>query len=170
MESATPIRHDSSSADASRDPEFAESLGRGHEQRDTYIKPILVFVLVLCVSIVIVQFAVWGLQKLLERQNALTDPRGNSGVAQASVSTSMANHVPPPEPRLQPSPFHQSLDREDMAELMNRWNTELSTVGKFAGDPDRVHLPVDRVIDEAAQKGIDALRPKATGGATSPSK
>src|SRR5947209_14915273 len=95
MESATPIRHDPTHADPSRDPDLAESLGRGHEQRDTYVKPILVFITVLVISIVVVQFAVWGLNALLEKQNAAMDPRASSSVAQTSISQSLVGHVPP---------------------------------------------------------------------------
>jgi hypothetical protein len=152
-------------ADASRDPDLAESLGRGHEQRDTYVKPILVFIIVLVVSVVVVQLAVWGLNKLLEHQNAMSDPQKVSSVAQVSVSQSLVGHVPPPEPRLQPSPFHQSFDREDTAKLFKRWDTELSTFGKFSDDKDRVHVPVERMIDAAVEKGIDSVRPKAAGTA-----
>ena len=168
MESATPIRHDPTHADPSRDPALAESLGRGHEQRDTYVKPILVFIVVLVISVVVVQFAVWWLGKILVQQNAMTDPRAaaSPGVQQTSISKSLVGHVAPPEPRLQPSPFHESFDTEDMANLSSRWNTELTTLGKFGDEKDRVHVPVERMIDAAAEKGIDAVRPKA---ATAPS-
>lgn len=165
MESSMHTPHDPTHADPSRDPALAESLGRGHEQRDTYVKPILVFVVVLVISIVVVQFGVWGLNALLMHQDAMQDPRKVSSVAQVSVSQSLVGHVPPPEPRLQPSPFHESFDRQDMANLSKRWDTELTTVGKFSDDKDRVHLPVERLIQQAAEKGIDSVRPKAAPAA-----
>lgn len=165
MESTMHTPHDPTHADPSRDPALAESLGRGHEQRDTYVKPILVFITVLVISIVVVQFAVWGLGKLLEHQNQMQDPQKVSSVAQISVSQSLVGHVPPPEPRLQPSPFHESFDREDTANLFKRWDTELGTVGKFSDEKDRVHVPVERMIDAAVEKGIDSVRPKAATAA-----
>lgn len=171
MESTMHTPHEPAGVGPSNDPDLAESLGRGHEQRDTYVKPILVFIAVLVISVVVVQFAVWGLQKLLEHDNDMSDPQKQSSVAQLSISTrgGMGGgpnaHVPPPEPRLQPSPFHESFDREDTANLFKRWDTELGTVGKFSDEKDRVHVPVERMIDAAVEKGIDAVRPKAAPAA-----
>lgn len=165
MESTMHTPHEPAGVAPSNDPDLAESLGRGHEQRDTYVKPILVFITVLVISVVVVQFAVWGLQKLLEHQNTMSEPQKVSSVAQLSISQSLVGHVPPPEPRLQPSPFHESFDREDTAKLFKRWDTELGTLGKFSDEKDRVHVPVERMIDAAVEKGIDSVRAKAAPAA-----
>ena len=154
--------HDLKHSDpAVSDSALAESLGRGHEQRDTMLKPIIVFVIVLVISVIVVQLAVLWLQDIMKHQDLALDPSPpKSLIGQSLVSDSLKDHVPPAEPRLQPSPFHPSFDHEDWQALLARWDEQLTTVGKFA-DSDRVHIPVDRVIDMVSEKGLASLKPAA---------
>ena len=156
-----PTQHDPALA-GNDEAALADSLGRGHEQRDVAAKPIIVFCVALVVSIVVVQWAVVLFQKLLERQEVAGNSQKVSSVAQSSIADSMTNHVRHAEPLLQPSPFHESFDREDWAALLGKWDTQLTTVGGFEMEPDRAHVPVDRVIDQAVEKGIASLKPVAT--------
>jgi len=132
MESTTHIPHDHGSSDPQSEAQMAYSLERGHEQRDASIKAIVIFVIVLTVSVVVIQFAVWGLESLLKYQNNMEDPQKVS-----SVSQPLGRRTPPPEPRLQPSPAHPTVDHDDWLTLLERWNRQLNSYGKVEGDPTR---------------------------------
>lgn len=141
---------------------MAESLGRGHEQRDTTIKPLLIFCLVLAGSIFVIQMALIGFQKLLEHQERAEGPQRVSSVAQNPIDQNMKMRSVPNEPLLQPSPYHERFDRDDMATLLQTWDAQLNTVGGFESEPGRAHVPVDRVMRSAAEKGIASLKGVAT--------
>lgn len=141
---------------------MAESLGRGHEQRDLAIKPILVFCIVLVVSIFVIQIAMIGFQKLLEHQEVAAGRQKVSSVGQKSIADSMKARAVPNEPLLQPSPYHDRFDRDDLGALLQTWDAQLSTVGGFEQEPGRAHVPVDRVIQSAVEKGIGSLKGVAT--------
>jgi hypothetical protein len=154
MESATHIPPDQGSSDPQSEAQLAYSLERGHEQRDASIKAIVIFVIVLTVSVVVIQFAVWGLEALLKYQSSMEDPQKVSSVAQP-----LGRRTPPPEPRLQPSPAHPSLDRDDWLTLLDRWNRQLNSYGKVEGDPSRARIPIDRAMEMAEKNGIRAVKP-----------
>ena len=154
MESTTHIPHDHGSSDPQSEAQMAYSLERGHEQRDASIKAIVSFVIVLTVSVVVIQFAVWGLESLLKYQNNMEDPQKVS-----SVSQPLGRRTPPPEPRLQPSPAHPTVDHDDWLTLLERWNRQLNSYGKVEGDPTRVRIPIDRAMEMAEKNGIQAMKP-----------
>ena len=154
MESTTHIPPDHGSSDPQSEAQLAYSLERGHEQRDASIKAIVIFVIVLTVSVVAIQFLVWGLEVLLKYQTNMEDPQKVSSVAQP-----LGRHTPPPEPRLQPEPAHPSLDRDDWLTLLERWNRQLSSYGRVEGDPSRVRIPIERAMEMAEKNGIQAVKP-----------
>jgi hypothetical protein len=151
-------------ANGGNEAAMAESLRRGHDQRDLAVKPILVFCLVLVISIFVIQMALIGFQKLLEHQEFAAGPQKVSSVAQKSIADSMKlkDRSRPNEPRLQPSPFHERFDHDDLAALLQTWDAQLNTVGGFESEPGRAHVPVDRVIQSAMEKGIGSLKGVAT--------
>jgi hypothetical protein len=59
---------------------------------------------------------------------------------------------------LQPSPAHPTLDRDDWLALLERWNRQLGSYGKVEGSADRVRIPIDRAMELAESKGIDAAK------------
>src|SRR5579884_467300 len=98
MASTTHTQHDHGAPDPESEAQMAYSLDRGHEQRDASLMPIVWFVVALTISIIVIQFAVGGIEWLLKYQNNLNDPRAISSVAMPT-----GQQLPPPEPRLQPS-------------------------------------------------------------------
>ena len=118
MESTTHIPHDHGSSDPQSEAQMAYSLERGHEQRDASIKAIVIFVIVLTVSVVVIQFAVWALEALLQHQSNMEDPQKLS-----SVSQPLGRHTPPPEPRCARRPPDRRLSRRLPEQLVGRYSS-----------------------------------------------
>jgi hypothetical protein len=54
---------------------------------------------------------------------------------------------------LQPSVTHPTLPREDMAALRTRQLDHLNSEGSLPGDPNHIHIPIQRAIDLLLQRG-----------------
>ena len=129
MENSTPILPDGDTP--------AESLRRGHELRDARLRPIVIFAVTLVAATLVIQFVVWKYMLAENRGNARED---------SAPSPFVADRSPPPEPRLQPSVNHPSQPHEDMEQLKARWEKQLESYGKVDGQPDRVHIPIERAM------------------------
>ena len=152
MQSAPPIPPDDGQT-----PPQDESLRRGHETRDVLLRPIVIFVGVMFVSAALIQLGVTGFMHHDERRNATAD----------STPSPFANdRTPPPEPRLQPSVSHDTLPREDMAALRDRWQKELTHYALVPGEPDRVRIPVDRAMEIMVEKGLTVATTRPTTNQT----
>jgi hypothetical protein len=149
MESVPPIPPDG------REPPQDESRRRCHETRDVLLRPIVIFVVVMFVVAALIQLGVSGFMRHDERRNTAAD---------ATASPFANDRTPPPEPRLQPSVSHDTLPREDMAALRDRWQKELTHYALVQGEPNRVRIPVDRAMEIMAEKGLPgaATRPATT--------
>jgi hypothetical protein len=139
-----------------------ESLRAGYEVKDAQLKPIVIFIVVLAVSAAAIHGAVYVLQRLLVQQNEKSDPTPSPFYAKG-------NPNPPPEPRLQPSPEHNSQPVEDMMALRLRWHQELTSYGPVDGQPQRARIPIDRAMQLAVERGVPKASPApATQPATRP--
>jgi hypothetical protein len=144
MENSTHIPPDEP---ASASPELAQSIRRGHEQRDVKLRAVIIFAVALAVSAAIIQLGVWGLMEMFHRENAASDPIASPFADEPSS---------PPEPRLQPSVAHDSQPDEDMAALRKRWLEELTSYASVEGDPQRAQIPIDRAMQILVDRGLPA--------------
>lgn len=116
--------------------------------RDVSIRGVLLFAFWLAVGAIVVQAAMWGLLRVLAREERLRDRPLPPLVAVSLART-------PPEPRLEPRPLapRARLDAEE--------NTILTTYGWVDRNRGVVRVPIDRAMEILVARGLPPSKPMA---------
>jgi hypothetical protein len=157
------------------------SLARGHEVSDVKIAGITWFLALLTVGCVFVGWLMVALINRLEanQKEAWREARPSPFAAERPKL--------PPEPRLQLAPNSEGqieknenprLDiqhpLEEMKEVENRWNAELTTYGWIDEAAGKVRIPIDEAKQLLLQRGLPTRQtkqpapPAATGATVAP--
>jgi hypothetical protein len=125
----------------------------GHETRDTGVALIALSAAGLAVVILIVFLLMWGTFNLLKNDQQAND---------VSLSPLAPAVQIPPQPRLQEHPA------EELRQLRERENKELTTYGWQDQKAGIVRIPIDRAMDILAQKGFPSQFPGQPPGVAKP--
>ena len=134
--------------------ELPESAAVGHEARDVSTRAIVRFGIGLAVATILIQVAMWGLFRFLQRREKRVD-------APVSAMVSASLRRTPPEPRLEPDPLapRQRLRAQE--------NAVLATAGWVDRNHGVVRIPIDRAQELLVQRGLPPAKvptPVPVGG------
>lgn len=122
----------------------------GHETSDVSVRGIVWFGVGLAVTAVLIQVAMWGLFRVLQRRERRVDVPVSAMVAASLRRT-------PPEPRLEPNPL----------ELRRRMRAQEDAVLTTYGWVDRntgvVRIPIGRAMEILAGRGLPTTKAVTPG-------
>ncbi len=124
-------------------PPSAAALSDRHEPSEARLAVVIGFAAALAVTVALVLVICIGVQKLL-----------------SSPDTATRAHVPPPEPALQPSADHNTLDKEDLARLRAQEDAILNSYAWIGNDRRTARIPIDRAMDELLVHGLPTRQEK----------
>jgi hypothetical protein len=119
-----------------------------YEIVDASVRDVVLSGIGLAVVTALVCLLMWGFFNLLKKESS----------SHQAINPMMPQTPLPPEPRLQEKPY---LDLESMRKYEDQMLNTYGWVDKNAG---KVRLPIDRAMDELAQRGLPV------GGSNAPGK
>ncbi len=146
-------------------PQPAEHSPGGYERRDIHFRAIIFFAIVLVVVGAILQFGIWGLYRVFDREAERADPPPNPMV-KVNADDKKFN----PQDRLRkitrsfPEPRLQYDDVADMKALRSYENEKLGLTNGHPyawvdKDGGVVRIPIDRAMELVAQRGLGGTMP-----------
>ncbi|MBV9572834.1 MAG: hypothetical protein JOY93_02180 [Acidobacteriales bacterium] len=120
------------------------------ERQDLGAKPILGFLLGLCVAGVILYFVIWGLYRFLDARERAHQPQQNP-LVKAGTETSFA-----PEVDLEqfPKPRLEKYERVDFNRFRRDEEQRLNSYGWVDEQAGVLRIPIDRAMELTAQRGL----------------
>ena len=128
-------------------PARANRLVVTHEESDVSIPGLAKSGVALVTLILVAILVVWG---------AFTYFNRSAERAQSPPSPMFKGNQPPPEPRLQGAPGHQSSGLDDMLEMRARENRILSSYGWVDQQSGVVHIPIEEAKKLMLERGMAA--------------
>lgn len=125
----------------------AQTLVVLHEESDVSIPGLAKSGVALVTLILVASLVVWG---------AFTYFNRSAERAQSPPSPMFKGNQPPPEPRLQGAPGHQSSGLDDMLEMRVRENRILSSYGWVDQQSGVVHIPIEEAKKLMLERGVAA--------------
>jgi hypothetical protein len=123
--------------------------GVQYEDRDLGARGIIVFLIVLCVSGLVLCLMVWGYfgyhARELKKIPPVTGPQVIADTPNAQIN--------PPEQRF-PKPALQTDDVRDMNTLREQNNAKLGSYGYVDQKAGVAHIPIDKAMERLAQQGL----------------
>ena len=126
-------------------PARANRLVVTHEESDVSIPGLAKSGVALVTLILVASLVVWG---------AFTYFNRSAERAQSPPSPMFKGNQPPPEPRLQGAPGHQSSGLDDMREMRERENRILSSYGWVDQQSGVVHIPIEEAKKLMLERGV----------------
>ncbi len=126
------------STEATAGTESAES--PMHEGSTISLRALIRFVVVFVAALIVVHLLIWGVFVVFRA--AVGQERQITGVEAA--------HLPPPEPRLQPSVEHNQLPAQDLEQLRRTEREEFDRRGWVDEETGKVRVP-DDIANRLAQ-------------------
>ena len=131
--------------------------GVGYEDRDLGARGIIVFLIVLCVSGLVLCLMVWGYFDYHARQVKKIPP-----VTGPQVMTDAPNaQFNPPQQRF-PQPALQTDDVRDMKALLDQNQERLNSYGYVDQKGGVAHIPIDQAIDQLSKQGLPTRQAPAS--------
>jgi hypothetical protein len=116
-----------------------------HEESDVSISGLAKSGIALVTLILVASLLVWGAFSYFNR---------SAERAQSQPSPMFKGNKPPPEPRLQGAPGHQSSGLDDMLEMRERENRILSSYGWVDQQSGVVHIPIEEAKKLMLERGM----------------
>jgi hypothetical protein len=116
-----------------------------HEESDVSISGLAKSGVALVTLILVASLLVWGAFSYFNR---------SAERAQSQPSPMFKGNQPPPEPRLQGAPGHQSSGLDDMLEMRERENRILSSYGWVDQQSGVVHIPIEEAKKLILERGM----------------
>jgi hypothetical protein len=116
-----------------------------HEQSDVSIPGLAKSGVALVALVIFANVLVWG---------AFTYFNRSAERSQSPPSPMFKGNQPPPEPRLQGAPGHQSSGLDDMLEMRERENRILSSYGWVDQQSGVVHIPIEEAKKLILERGM----------------
>lgn len=135
-----------------------------YEKEDLSPRGVIAFLIGLIVTIVIMQFVVYGLYKFFQGSEVVRQPRSAAMVTPNATLPQGQDPVQRfPQPTLQPDP------PADLNKFVAREDQHLNSYGYIDQKQGILYIPIERAIDIVAQQGLPtraapALPPRATFG------
>lgn len=127
----------------------------GHEQYEVGLRgafhAMVWFVIVLIVTFVVVYITMFGFKNA-----ELASELPKTGVKESQINPL------PPEPRLQPSRGHETMEWEDQAQMKGQMHDRLTTYGWVDEQAKVAHIPIEKAMEQAL-KDPKALPARAGG-------
>jgi hypothetical protein len=124
-------------------PRNAEHAGRGHEERDVQLRPLIVSGMGLAILAGLSLFATWLLFDYFAARRARLE---------VTPSPVFEARQPPPEPRLEVSP------QQDLRQMRAAETALLHSYGWVDRQAGIVRIPIERAIELLAERGLPARR------------
>jgi hypothetical protein len=138
-------------------PPRAEAIAARHEVEDIELGGIKGFIVFLSLLLGVTLVVVWLVIRVLLTQTYASD---------ANVSPfAGANHPAIPEPNLQPSRNHNTLDWQDMAALKSDEARKLGEYAWIGEDKHAARIPIDTAMDMIATQGLPTRDDGVAAGA-----
>jgi len=118
----------------------------GHETSDVSVRGIVWFGVGLAVTAVLIQVAMWGFFRVLQRRERRVDQPVSAMVAASLRRT-------PPEPRLEPNPL------EPRRRMRAQENAVLTTYGWVDRNTGVVRVPIARAMEILVERGLPPSKP-----------
>jgi hypothetical protein len=111
-----------------------------HEGSNISLRALIWFVIIFLIAGIVIHLLVWWV--FIGFRSAVGQERQITGVT--------AEHIPPPEPRLQPSVTHNALPSMDLARLQEAEHEEFARRGWVDVETGEVRIP-DRIVAQIVQ-------------------
>jgi len=133
------VAHTASTEPPARSP-GGEQESPLHESSDIKLRTLIRFAVAFVVVAVLVHIGVWLV--FVGFRAAVAQPREITGVS--------AEHIPPPEPRLEPSVQHNTLPSMDLEKLRAAEHDEFARRGWVDPQTGQVRVP-EKIINQLAE-------------------
>jgi hypothetical protein len=117
----------------------AGGASRGHEPSGVSLRGVIAFVVIFVITSAVLSVLLWVVYRAMMEREVKTE---------APISALVADRIPPPLPRLQPSPYdpYHRLPKQDMDELRATEHQEFARRGWVDAATGDVRVP-DTILD-----------------------
>jgi hypothetical protein len=136
-------------------PPRAEALAARHEVEDLPLGGIKGFLVFLVIMLVVTFIVVWLIIRVMLQQSI---------ASQVVTPFSGINHPVPPEPRIQPSRDHNTLDWQDLRALRDEEHQKLNEYAWIGDDKQKVRIPIDVAMNMILAQGLPTREGSPAGG------